>query len=413
MKLKQPTKRKAQWLDDRASRFSQAVQFGLDIAQEKRTASRAKLHKAMYYGVRERFGLPSDYARMAVNATVALSRSFYGLRKSKYQRRTSFPKVNGSQGLGLGTNAYTIVERNGSFILRASTGHRGDYMWLPLCVPAKFQEKMRCVKGDAKLFKRDDKWFAMLPVKGMPASPVRDGESTFIGVDLGIVRIATVATPDRVFFFDGREARREREHFADIRRRYQRHNRLDRVKARQGKETRWMTDLNHKISKRIVEIADQYDNPVIVFESLDGIRSRVRGSKRFNRMMSSWAFRQLLNFATYKAERAGIEVVFIDPRGTSKTCSKCGHSSRSNRPTQSQFLCVACGYQQNADANAAYNIAAVGARLLQQGPPDTAQPSSESQTGDIGLRPDVAKDDTVPSCRQTTTSTGSCGTSPL
>lgn len=383
VKLRQPTKRKAQWLDDMASRFGQAIQFGLDIAQEKHIAGRAELHKAMYYKVREKFGLPAGYTRMSVNATVTLSRSFYGLRRSKYQRCTSFPKVNKSQGIGLGVNVYTIVERDYSFVLRASTGHRGHYMWFPLCVPTKFYEKMRHVRGDAKLFKRGDKWFIMLPVKDMPMSSIRGGKPTFIGIDLGIVRIATIATPDQVFFFDGREARRKREHFADIRRRYRRHNRLDRVKAQRGRETRWMTDLNHKISKRIVEIACQYDNPVIVLESLDGIRSRVRGSKRFNRMMSSWTFRQLTGFIRYKAEQVGIKVIFIDPRGTSKTCSRCGYSSRSNRPTQSQFRCVRCGYQQNADANAAYNIAVAGARLLQQGLPDKARLNSQTRGVDL------------------------------
>ena len=150
-----------------------------------------------------------------------------------------------------------------------------------------------------------------------------------------------------------------------------------------------MTDLNHKISKRIVDIALQYDNPIIVLESLDGIRNRVRGSKRFNRMMASWAFRQLINFIRYKSERAGIRVVFVDPRGSSKTCSRCGHSSRSNRPTQSQFRCVACGYETNADRNAVINIAAAGARLLRQGWPDTARPNG--RTGNAGSRPNGVK----------------------
>jgi transposase len=51
-----------------------------------------------------------------------------------------------------------------------------------------------------------------------------------------------------------------------------------------------------------------------------------------------------------------MRVVAIDPRHTSQTCSKCGYQSRSNRKTQALFLCKACGYQLNADLNAAYNI---------------------------------------------------------
>ena len=407
--LRNPTKRKWQWLETMANAYSQAVQFALDAAQRIRTSSRTKIHNASYYAIRNTFGLPSDYTRMAVNAAVSMARSYYGLRKSKVAKRVSFPKVNGSQGIGLGIDSYRIFERDNGFVLRVSTGKRGQYMWFPLSVPARYREKIQFVKGDAKLFERRGKWYVMFPLR-IPSTPaVCDGEPTFIGVDLGIVKIATVAPPDGVVFFCGKEARHKREHYYDIRRRYQRHNRSDRVKAHRGKETRWMTDLNHKISKQIVDIALRYDNSVIVFESLDGIRNRVRGSKRFNRMMSSWSFRQLVDFVRYKAERQGVRVIFIDPRGTSKTCSRCGHSSRSNRPNQASFRCVSCGYRANADANAAINIARRGFDTHGDGPPDTARPNS--RTGDTSLRPDVVKDDAPR--HQTTTSSGSRGTSSL
>lgn len=393
VRIARPTARKAEWLAQTEQVFTQTVQLGLDAAQELKTSSRRKLHNAVYYPARD-LGLPADYARMAVNAAVSLARSYYGLRKSQHVKRVSFPKVNGSQGIGLGVNAYAVVHHGNRFVLRVSTGKRGQYIWLPLCVPQKFHDKLLLAHGDAKLFRRHGNWYVMLPVRVTPAPTVCDGEPTFIGVDLGIVRLTTVATPDGVVYFNGKEARHKREHFANLRRRYQRHRRTDRVKAQQGKESRWMRDLNHTISKRIVDLAAQYPNPVIVLERLDGIRYRTRGSKRFNRMMASWAFRQLVSFIQYKAVRPGIPVVFVDPRGTSKKCSRCGHASRSNRPDQSNFRCVRCGYRQNADANAAYNIAAAGPSAWQQGPPDTARSSVGGQTVQLLAtgRPDGVKD---------------------
>lgn len=388
IKVAQPTRYKAQWLTQTADNFSQAVQFALDAAQDLRTSSRSKIHKAAYYEIRERFDLPADYARMAINAAVSLARSFYGNLKREHQQQTSFPKVNGSQGIGLGVNAYKLILDGKRWVLRVSMGQRGQYIWLPLCVPEKFHDRLEIAYGDAKLFQRGNDWYAMLPIRrsiSMPA--VCDGEPTFIGIDLGIVRMATVATPDRVLFFNGKAIRRRRGHFADLRRRYQRSNRLDRIKQAKGKERRWMTDINHKISQQIVDMALEYDHPVIVFERLDGIRYRTRGSKRFNRMMSSWAFRQLINFVKYKAEREGIPIIFVDPRGTSKTCPKCGHSSRSNRPEQSQFRCVRCGYRANADAVAALNIAGRGLEVYGQEPPDTAP--GNAGTDSTGSRPDV------------------------
>ena len=402
IKILNPTDRKRQWLEDTANAFSRAVQLGLDAAREYRTASRAKLHKLVYYAARQQFGLAADYARMAVNAAVSLARSHYGARRSRHFKRVSFPRVNGSQGIGLGTNAYAVVQDDNRIVLRVSTGTRGQYIWLPLCVPQKYQARLALAKGDAKLFKRGDDWYVMLPIRVTPMSPGCSGELVFIGIDLGIVRIATISAPDGTTFFDGKEARHRREHFADLRRRYQRHNRMDRVKAQKGKDSRYMRDLNHKISAAIVDIALGYDNPVIVLESLDGIRNRLKGSKRFRRMVSSWAFRQLIDFIEYKCARYEIPVLFVDPRNTSKMCSRCGHASKANRLDQSHFRCTECGYQTNADRNAALNIAAKGPSALSHGPTDTVR--SQDQTEPAGVRPDGVKGDTVLSCRQTPTS---------
>ena len=374
-----------------ADLFSQSVRLALDAAQDLRTASRVTIHEASYHPMRAQFGLPADYARMAVNAALSLARSYSGLRRSEHQRTTSFPTLNTSQGIGLGVNAYALVERATRWVLRVSTGTRGDYVWLPLCVPAHFRDRMSLVYGDAKLFERAGAWYAMLPVRTPHTPAVRDGDPAFIGVDLGVVRLATVATPARVQFISGKAARHKRDHFAEVRRRYQRAGRLDRVKAQRGKERRWMRDLNHKASRQIVECALEYEHPVICLERLDGIRNRTRGSKRFNRMLSNWAFRELADFIRYKAAREGIPVLSVNPRATSKTCCKCGHATRSNRPAQGKFRCVACGYEANADLVAARNIAARGAGLYAQERPDTAR--SQEQTVSNGFRPDVVQGD--------------------
>lgn len=385
VKLMRPNRVKREWLERIERIFAQAVQLGLDAAQSERTSSRNRLHKTVYHSARA-LGLPADYARMAVNATVSLARSFYGLRKNGH--RASFPKVNGSQGIGLGVNAYRLVRNGDRWVLRVSTGVLGKYLWLPLCVPTKYTKSIANARGDAHLFRRGNDWYVSLPIRVSPTPTRCPGEPTFIGLDLGIVRHATVATPDRAIFFSGKPARHQREHFADLRRRYQRRHRNDRVKASKGQESRWMRDINHQISRRIVDLAAEHPNPVIVLERLDGIRSRVRGSKRFNRMIGSWPFRQLADMIRYKAERVGIALVSCDPGGTSNTCPKCGHASRSNRPEQGHFQCVCCGYQGNADYIAARNIAAAGPAALRQGRPDTARPSGEGQTGEMAPRPD-------------------------
>jgi transposase len=83
-------------------------------------------------------------------------------------------------------------------------------------------------------------------------------------------------------------------------------------------------------------------------------QSTVRKAQRDSR--SKWAFSQLRKFIAYKAALAGVPLVIIDPRNTSRRCSACGHIAESNRPKQSEFCCVCCGHSENADLNAAKNI---------------------------------------------------------
>ncbi len=78
IKLAHPTRHKRFWLEALAQAFSAAVQYGLDGAYELRTSSRGKIHQRCYPPMRACFGLPSDYARMAVNAAVSRARSYYG-----------------------------------------------------------------------------------------------------------------------------------------------------------------------------------------------------------------------------------------------------------------------------------------------------------------------------------------------
>ncbi len=195
-----------------------------------------------------------------------------------------------------------------------------------------------------------------------------------IGIDLGLVRLATVVTPDNVVVFNGRPILRKRENQIRLRQRYWQKGRMDCVKASGHSERKWVRNINHQVSRQIVDLAAKYSDPIIALENLDGIAHEVKGVKLFRQMIGSWAFKQLTDMIVYKAAKKGIDVVFIDPKNTSKTCHRCGYCARSNRVNQHLFRCRQCGLQTNADRNAAHNIAAVGLRAWQQGRLGTARP---------------------------------------
>ncbi|HLJ81548.1 MAG TPA: transposase, partial [Ktedonobacterales bacterium] len=127
------------------------------------------------------------------------------------------------------------------------------------------------------------------------------------------------------------------------------------LKKRSGRERRFCKDVNHCLSKAIVSTAKDTRRG-IALEDLQGIRSRVNGSKRQRRVLHSWAFAQLRSFIAYKARLAGVPVVYVDPAYTSQTCSRCGHCEKANRVSQARLLCRSCGFSAHADLNAAENI---------------------------------------------------------
>jgi putative transposase len=105
----------------------------------------------------------------------------------------------------------------------------------------------------------------------------------------------------------------------------------------------------------------------IALEDLTGIRDRVRFSKPQRVTLSSWAFAQLGAFIAYKARRAGVPVVYVDPAYTSRTCADCGHVDNKNRVSQAWFICRSCGVVAHADRNGSRNIAARAAGVWDAG----------------------------------------------
>ena len=202
--------------------------------------------------------------------------------------------------------------------------------------------------------------------------------STFIGVDLGLVKMATVVVRDEggnileTKFFSGKEAKHMRRRYRITKKSINRHvdigyndkyNIHTENKKRRKKrgvyghirrhESNWMINFNHFVSIEIIRLAQKYPNPRIQLEDLTGIKNIDSKDIR----TSFWAYARLREMIEYKAKTAGILLKIIEPKYTSQTCSKCGHVDKDNRITQSRFKCLQCGNQLNADFNAASNIA--------------------------------------------------------
>ncbi len=212
--------------------------------------------------------------------------------------------------------------------------------------------------GETDLICRDGKWFLYATVEA-PGAPLTQPLNGFLGVDLGIVNIATSSDGQQAA---GTRLNRYRKRQQRLRARLQAKKtssarRL--FKKRRRKEARFATDVNHKISKRIVAEAQRTGRGIAV-EELTGIRDRVRLRKPQRAAVHSWAFAQLGRFIAYKAGLVGVAFIEVYPAYTSQTCSACGWVDKRNRRSQSEFECRRCGFVGHADHNAAINIAARG-----------------------------------------------------
>lgn len=209
-------------------------------------------------------------------------------------------------------------------------------------------------KGESDLLCRGGQWYLLV------TCDIAEAEGNahpvgFVGVDLGIVNIATTSTGRR---HSGRRLNRRREADRKLRTKLQKKNTKSakrRAKKRAGKEKRRARDINHKISKRIV-VEAQRTGRGIALEDLTGIRERARLRKPQRVTLHSWSFHQLDAFIAYKATRAGVPVVYVDPAYTSRECSRCHHIEKANRPSQAVFVCRSCGFAEHADRNSSHNI---------------------------------------------------------
>ncbi|MEV5984392.1 transposase [Streptomyces sp. NPDC052051] len=208
-------------------------------------------------------------------------------------------------------------------------------------------------KGESDLVQRGGKWF-LIATCDMPEPDLCEPVD-WLGVDRGIVNLATTSDGTN---FQGRRLGRYRRWQARKRTELQAkgtRSATRRLARRAHKERRHATQVNHRISKEIVSVAQRTGRGIAV-EELGGIRERVRLHRDQRGTLSSWPFRQLGQHLAYKAKRAGVPFLEVDARHTSQRCPRCGHTERANRPDRDRFRCLRCGLAGPADVVAGVNV---------------------------------------------------------
>jgi putative transposase len=326
------------------ARFNEAATFAARVGFDAGVYSQPSIHGRCYRKIRERFGLTAQMAVRAIGKAVETFKTLKAKGKSKEVCPTF--KARG---------AVTYDQRILSFkgLDRVSIWTMEGRMILPLAYGEYQGERFNRIKGQCDLVYRKGKFFLYATVDLPDGSPIEP--TAFLGVDLGIVQLATDS--------DGNS--HSGEAVEKVRKRHQRNrNGLQRkgtkgakkrLRSLSGKEARFRLNENHRISKTIVALAKDTARG-IGLENMTGIRERVTVGRKQRAKHSGWAFAQLQGFVAYKAQQVGIPIIKVDARNTSRQCSICGHIDKANRKTQSEFRCLHCGHSENADLNAARNI---------------------------------------------------------
>jgi IS605 OrfB family transposase len=228
-----------------------------------------------------------------------------------------------------------------------------------LNIPIKVwdEERFAFRKGQADLVLQNDQFFLLVTLE-IPTPEKYDAEGV-IGVDLGVKKIAVTSQGD---VWTSEQIEKKRKQYQDHRQRLQKRGTRSaqrRIKTSGNKESRFRKDVNHVISKTLVQKAEG-TRQALALEELTHINKRATVRKNYRNERMSWSFAQLRSYITYKAERQGVPLVIVPAPYTSQTCSECGHCDKKNRKSQESFCCVSCGHAENADFNASKNIASLG-----------------------------------------------------
>ena len=315
-----------------------------DIAErawESKTFQAFALQKLVYRDVRDTFALS---AQIVVRCIAKVADAY----KINHKTKRSF-RPYGAISYDSRVLSYNLAKS------RVSIWTLSGRQAIPFVCGERQRELLSGQRGESDLALVDGVFYLLACCDVETPEPA--DVSAYLGVDMGIVNLAADSDGET---FSGAGVDVNRRKYAHRRRNLQRKGtRAARRKLKKisGRQARFQKDINHCISKRIVRKAQDTARG-IGLENLAGIRARVTVRAKQRARHANWAFFQLRVFISYKAARAGVAVVLVDPRNTSRECPNCGHIDKANRPSQSKFCCIRCGHAGPADTVAAVNIAA-------------------------------------------------------
>ncbi len=347
------------------------------------------LQDFLYHDLRDKYGLKSQFAISALKTTTARYKT---VKEQLYQHPYRYEDENGKWQSITKTLEWLqhpiVFHRPQADLVRGrdySFVKDGDQMLLSLNT---LEKRIRVSFEMPENFKNffDGSWKfgggKIVSLKGnwyFHISMTKTVETEFsvetvkhvVGIDRGLRFLATTYDEaGNTDFYDGKSIMTKRNAFQNTRAELQSRGTKSAKRALKrisGRENRWMSDINHQISKTLVS---KYGaNTLFAVEDLTGVSFSEENLNRLTepgrRQLRSWTFYQLEQFLTYKAHAVGSEVLKAKPDYTSQRCPKCGRIHKENRNHNlHEYVCDCCGYRSNDDRIGAMNIQLLGTMYI-------------------------------------------------
>ncbi len=217
-------------------------------------------------------------------------------------------------------------------------------------------KKHREIKGFVRTLtlKREasGKWFAIFCVQKEKHFP-KENRGEKVGIDLGLTNFAALS--NGIIIRNPKHFKKHEERLASRQKRFSRCKKGNRnrekaklkIAVEYERISNCRSDFLHKLSNGLV---NSYS-----LIALEALRSKEMAEHRFGKSIHDAGWNMFANMLVYKAEGAGCEVMFVDPRNTTKGCSCCG-AVVEKKLSDRTHACPFCGLTMDRDINAARNI---------------------------------------------------------
>jgi len=326
-------------------RYRDALNYSVRRIVECKAISISKAHKLLYNDLKVKFDLPSRIAIDCYREALSIGKSWL-----KNQKKGKMPTMKTLRMWLTPSQSYRIkngyIEIIGGYRLRIIGWDKryDQYPSREARLIYKYEEMFLMI------FKRVPKPSKYTP-KGILAVDINE-KNIVLGNNILEVRYSTVV--EKALHYRLLAEKLEKKYSFSKYRAWTRKRILNRIRYFYKKARNIVEDWAKKISHEVVEVAKENNYAVVREDLTNLIKALIELPKEHKVRMIALSYRRLSCWIDWQAEKHGVPIIIIEPRGTSSTCPICNSKLKENG--YRKLKCNRCGFEADRDTIAILNI---------------------------------------------------------